>query len=193
MTSATRPRSMPPCPDYAASLDDGVDGLRVGVVGGGVRRGRRAGRRGLGARGDRPSRRARRRGRRGHAAARRVRACPPTTSSRRASAHRTWRATTASATACAPTASTPTRIEMMFATRGLGLRPRGEAAHHARHLRAVGRLLRGLLRPGAEGAHARHPRLRGGVRATSTSSCRPPRPRRRSGSARRPTIRWRCT
>ena len=41
-----------------------------------------------------------------------------------------------------------------------GLRRRGEAAHHARHLRAVGRLLRRLLRQGPEGPHADHPRLR---------------------------------
>ena len=32
---------------------------------------------------------------------------------------------------------------------------RGEAPDHARHVRAVGRLLRGVLRPGAEGADAR--------------------------------------
>ena len=44
-----------------------------------------------------------------------------------------------------------------------GLRHRGEAAHHARHLRAVGGLLRRLLRPGAEGAHAHR-------RATSTAA-----------------------
>ena len=34
------------------------------------------------------------------------------------------------------------------------LRPRGEAAHPARHLRALGRLLRRLLPEGAEGPHA---------------------------------------
>ena len=45
------------------------------------------------------------------------------------------------------------------------LRRRGEAPHHARHLRPVGRLLRRLLRQGAEGPHADHPRLRGGLRA----------------------------
>ncbi len=34
-----------------------------------------------------------------------------------------------------------------------GLRRRAQAAHHARHVRAVGGVLRRLLRPGAEGAH----------------------------------------
>ena len=38
-------------------------------------------------------------------------------------------------------------------TRARGLRRRGEAADHARHLRALLRLLRRLLRPGAEGPH----------------------------------------
>ena len=38
-----------------------------------------------------------------------------------------------------------------------GLRRRAEAAHHARHLRAARRLLRGLLRQGAAGARARSP------------------------------------
>ena len=50
-----------------------------------------------------------------------------------------------------------------------GLRRRGEAADHARHLRALLRLLRRLLRPGAEGPHADRPGLRRRLRATSTS------------------------
>ena len=37
------------------------------------------------------------------------------------------------------------------------LRRRAEAPDHARHVRALGRLLRRVLRPGAEGAHAAHP------------------------------------
>ncbi len=45
------------------------------------------------------------------------------------------------------------------------LRRRGQAPDHPGHLRPVERLLRGLLRPGAEGAHADQPRLRRGVRA----------------------------
>ena len=78
-------------------------------------------------------------------------------------------------------------------TREAGLRPRGQAPHHPGHLRAVGGLLRRLLRPGAEGPHADQ-------RATSTRrSARPTcwsRRRRRpprSRSARRSTTRWPCT
>ena len=54
---------------------------------------------------------------------------------------------------------------MYMATRGGRLRRRGQAAHHARHLRPVGRLLRRLLRQGAEGAPADHRRLRPRLRA----------------------------
>ena len=43
---------------------------------------------------------------------------------------------------------------------GRRLRPRGQAPDHARHLRPVGRLLRRLLRPGPEGPHPHHQRLR---------------------------------
>ena len=49
------------------------------------------------------------------------------------------------------------------------LRRRGEAPDHPRHLRAVQRLLRRLLRPGAEGAHADQPRLR--RRRSSRPTC----------------------
>ena len=84
-------------------------------------------------------------------------------------------------------------IAMMSATRGAGVRRRGEAPRHARHVRAVGRLLRGLLRPGAEGPHARDPRLRARRSRTTTCSCRRPRRPPRSGSARRPATRSRCT
>jgi aspartyl-tRNA(Asn)/glutamyl-tRNA(Gln) amidotransferase subunit A len=44
------------------------------------------------------------------------------------------------------------------------LRSRGAAAHHARHLCALGRLLRGLLRPRPARAHADRGRFRRGVR-----------------------------
>ncbi len=73
------------------------------------------------------------------------------------------------------------------------LRRRGQAAHHPRHLRAVQRLLRRLLRPGAEGAHADQPRLRGRVRAGPTCCSRRPRPPRRSSWGRSSTTRSRCT
>ena len=60
-----------------------------------------------------------------------------------------------------------------------GVRPRSEAPHHARHLRAERRLLRCVLPEGAAGAHARAPRLRPRVRTASMpSSCRPARRRR---------------
>ena len=73
------------------------------------------------------------------------------------------------------------------------LRRRGQAPHHARHLRALLRLLRRLLRPRAAGAHEDRRGLRERVRARSTSSSRrPPRPSR-SSWARRPATRWRCT
>ena len=45
------------------------------------------------------------------------------------------------------------------------LRRRGEAPDHPRHLRPVERLLRRVLRPGAEGAHADRARLRRRLRA----------------------------
>ena len=81
----------------------------------------------------------------------------------------------------------------MYATHaGAGLRRRGQAAHHARHLRAQRRLLRRVLPEGAAGAHADPARLRAGVRATSTSwRCRRARCRR-SGSASASPIRCRC-
>ena len=76
---------------------------------------------------------------------------------------------------------------------GAGLRGRGQAPHHARHLRALGGLLRRVLREGAEGPHAHQGRLRPGVRDTSTrSSGRRARPSP-SRSARGWTTPSRCT
>ena len=49
------------------------------------------------------------------------------------------------------------------------VRPRGQAAHHDRHLRALGRLLRRLLRAGAEDPHPDQARLRGGLRAAAST------------------------
>ena len=83
--------------------------------------------------------------------------------------------------------------EVMALTREAGLRRRGQAPHHPRHLRAVQRLLRRLLRPGAEGPHADRPRLRRRRSSRSTCWSRRPRRRRRSRSASAPTTRWRCT
>ncbi len=53
--------------------------------------------------------------------------------------------------------------EMYRRTRSQGLRRRGEAPHPARHLRALGGLLRRLLPQGDAGAHAAAPRLRGSL------------------------------
>ena len=74
-----------------------------------------------------------------------------------------------------------------------GVRPGGQAPHHDRHLRALRRLLRRLLRARPEGAHAGPPRLRRGVRRRSTSSPLRRRPPSPSRPARAPTTRWRCT
>ena len=62
------------------------------------------------------------------------------------------------------------------ARRARGLRPRGQAPHPARHLRALGRLLRRVLPQGAAGAHAAPPRLRGGLRAAATLLVTPTAP-----------------
>ena len=74
-----------------------------------------------------------------------------------------------------------------------GLRRRGEAPHHPRHLRA--------LAPATTTPTTAAPRrCARSCSATSrppsrtpTCSCRPRRPPRRSSWARRPAIRWRCT
>ena len=79
---------------------------------------------------------------------------------------RTWPATTASATACASTRRRRAR-DVLRDPPGR-LRRRGEAPHHDRHVRAVGRLLRRLLRAGAARAHADPPRLRARRSATGT-------------------------
>ena len=62
-----------------------------------------------------------------------------------AEARPTSPASTACATACASTA-TATRSRCTARTRAAGLRRRGQAPDHARHLRALQRLLRRLLR-----------------------------------------------
>ena len=74
-----------------------------------------------------------------------------------------------------------------------GLRRRAEAPHPARHLRALGRLLRGLLRQGPEGAHRHQGRVRGAPSRTTTSSSARPRRPSPSSSAPRPPTRWPCT
>ena len=80
-------------------------------------------------------------------------------------------------------------------TRAAGFGREVQAPHHDRHLCALGRLLRRLLPPGAEGAHADQARLRGGVRAgvdvdpDAGDAVRRLRHRREGLAA----IRWRCT
>ena len=128
-----------------------LDGVRLGVPEELTRRGHRAGRASR-LSGDARAARGARRERREVRCRTRPTRCRPTTCSRRPSAPRTSRASTACATGCARgrrrTCSTCTR-----ATRARRLRRRGQAADHARHLRALQRLLRRLLRPRAAGAH----------------------------------------
>ena len=69
------------------------------------------------------------------------------------------------------------------------LRRRGEATDHPRHLRPVQRLLRRLLRPGAEGPHARSAETSRPPSSAPTCSSRRPRRPRRSGWARSSTTR----
>ena len=57
-----------------------------------------------------------------------------------------------------------TVVDMYGRTRVERVRRRGQAPHHARHLRALGRLLRRLLRHRAQGADADPPGLRRGLR-----------------------------
>ena len=73
------------------------------------------------------------------------------------------------------------------------LRRRGEAAHHARHLRPVRRLLRRLLRQGPEGPHADQPRLRRRLRAVRRAAVAHLADDRVRRSATRPPTRSRCT
>ena len=74
-----------------------------------------------------------------------------------------------------------------------GVRPRGQAADHARDVRPLGRLRRPVLQPGPEGPPPDPQRLRrrlqGRRRPDRPDHARPPR----SSSARRPPTRWRCT
>ena len=73
-----------------------------------------------------------------------------------------------------------------------GLRRRGQAPHHDRHLCAVGRLLRRLFHQGAEGPHADQARFRAGVREVRPD----PDADRAVGRVRArrqdAPIRWRC-
>ena len=131
--------------------------------------------------------------RRGVAAALAATRCRPTTSSRRPKPRPTSRATTASGTARARRAAGDVRA-LYRATRGQRLRRRGAAPHPGRHLRAERRLLRRVLRQGA-GVRALHRRrFRRGLRVGRGPAVHADdADHRRSGPARRPTIRSRCT
>ena len=78
-------------------------------------------------------------------------------------------------------------------TRARGLRRRGQAPHHARHLRAVVRLLRRLLRPRAEGAHEDRRGLPRRVRELRLRRHADLADRRVQARRPRPTTRSRCT
>ena len=152
-TRATRPRRRSRCRATPSSSTPASKGLRVGLpeeyfvegmepeVAGAVRDAVRQ----LEALG------ATRRGR--LAAAHRVRDRRPTTSSPPPRRRRTWRATTASRYGLRVDRGRGLARHVRADARA-GLRHRGQAPHHARHLRAVGGLLRRLLPQGAEGAHA---------------------------------------
>jgi len=118
-------------------------------------------------------------------------AWPRTTSSRRPSVFEPgafrWRALRLGAS------NRPKRTSWRCtARRGRGLRPRVKRRIHARHVRAVGGLLRGLLPKGPEGSHPDPPRLRAGVpRRLVIAAPVSPVPAFRLGDEA-PT-RWRCT
>ena len=116
----------------------------------------------------------------------------PTTCWRPPSAPRTSPASTACATARRAEGAADL-LDMYTRTRHDGFGAGGQAADHARHLRALGRLLRRLLRPRAARAHEDRAGLRRGLRRRSTSSSPRPARRSRSASARRPATRGRCT
>ena len=193
-TRATRRASSSRSPTTLAGLDDGVAGLRVGVVaeafGEGVEPGGRAH---AVRRGDRPAR--------GDSAPRSARSSLP---------HAEYALSAYYLIAPSEASSNLARydgvryglraegehadsIEMMFATRGEGFGPEVKR-----------RIMLGTYALSAGYYEAYYgqaqkvrtlddPRLRGRVLERSTCSCRRRRRRRRSGSARRPTTRWRCT
>ena len=117
-------------------------------------------------------------------------ACRRTTSSDLPRRRRTSLASTVSATATG--SKTPRTCSTSTCAREPRVRSGVDTPHVARHLRAVRRLLRRVLRPGPEGAHRHHQRLRQGVRRLDVLLS-PLRLRRPSRSARRRPTRSRCT
>ena len=149
--------------DRAAERASGLDGHPPRPPGRPLHRGRRA-RRDGGLRAHAEARRgARRDGRDVPPAARRPRHQRLLRDRAGRGVDATSRASTASATACASTADDLLSMYTQHPPRRL--RRRGQAAHHARHLRAVERLLRRLLRPRPARAHEDRRGLHEGVRA----------------------------
>ena len=156
---ATRPASHAPVPDYAArARATASKGLRIGIAARVLRRGPRGRRRRGRARGDRRARGAGATVREVLAAAPAARRCRPTTWSPppRLVEPRALRRRALRPSLRGP--ARPDRPVQAHARRGL--RRRGEAPHHDRHLRALGRLLRRLLPQGAAGAQPHRARLR---------------------------------
>ena len=117
-----------------------------------------AGRRGARPRGGRGARGGRRRSSRRSACRTPTTASRPTTSSRRPRRRRTSPATTA--IRYGPRLGDGDVLANYLATRGRRFGAGGQAPDHARHVRAVGRLLRRLLPQGPEGPDADQGRLR---------------------------------
>ena len=191
-TRWTRRRPSEPVGDYQAALGQGVEGLTLGIpdeyfvagVDPEVEHAVRDAIRDPGA--------ARARGPAACRCPTPTPAWPPTTSWRRPRRPRTSRGTTASSTGSGWPDGRDLVVHDRRHARG-GLRARGAAPHHAGHLRAVGRLLRRLLRAGPARPHADPPGLRSGLRRgrrdrVADGARRPP-----SSSARRPTTPSRCT
>ena len=195
--SPARTRGTPPAwtrrvPDYLHDIEDGIAGLARRRDRRDVRRRRAAGRAGRRPRLGRPVGGARCEGRRRRAADRRPRA-------QRVLPDRA----VGGVVEPRPLRRCALRLPRRGARRRLdrddvghprpGVRSRGQASDHARHVRAVGRLLRRLLRAGAEGPHAHHPRLRAGVRGLRRAGVADVADHGVPRSASAPTTRSRCT
>ncbi len=157
-----------PVPDYLATLGQPLSGLRIGLLKEFFDKGLEPEHRGAHPRGAARVRGARREAHRGEPAEPAAVGAGLLRGRARPSAPPISRASTA----CASGTAARTRSDLIDLYQPLarrGLRRRGEAPHHDRHLRALGRLLRRLLPEGAARAAADqrrlHPRLQGRGRA----------------------------